>query len=277
MTWRREAGAMLAVLAISCGLTGPPRGPLVVTYLANEGFMVEAAGRRVLLDALFREGVDGYATLSPGTRARLESAAAPFGDAAFVLATHFHADHFDAEAVAAYLEASPGTRFVSTPQALQRLASLSRASEVTVRADGLWPAEGRRAVREHRGVRVQALNIHHGRTRPVENLGLLVELGGSRLLHLGDSQATAADLRTAGATADQLDVVFVPYWYLTDDDGKQAVREIDARHIVVMHAAAPDIDGTVRAAGGFRALFEGMKKAFPNAVWLEHELDRIEF
>ena len=276
MTWLHRAATVLAALAVSCSLAGQPRSPLVVTALANEGFLVEAAGHRVLIDALFRQGVEGYATLSAATRTRLESAAAPFGDAAFVLSTHFHADHFAPEAVAAYLTASPGSRFLSTPQALARLTALSRP-EVSARADGLLPSGGRRAVREHRGVRVHALDIHHGRTRPIEHIGLLVELGGYRVLHIGDSEATAAELRASGAAADPVDVFFVPYWYLTHDDGRQAVRDVGARHVVVMHAASPAIDGTVRRAGGFRQLFEEMRKAFPNAVWLERELDQVEF
>lgn len=270
---------MLVVLAMAgSGLPAAQegRGPLAVTYLANEGFLVEAAGVRVLVDALFRQGVSGYARLSDETRGRLESARAPYGGAAFALATHEHADHFDAASVAAYLAASPQTRFLTTPQAHARLQRAAGAATVRARAEGLLPAEGRRLRREHGGVRVDVLNIHHGRSRPTENAGFLVELGGWRVLHIGDSEATAADLAGAGVPAAKVDVFFVPYWYLSHDDGRRAVREAGARHVVVMHVGSGEVDQAIRRAGGYGPVFAAVRREFPGAIWLEREGQRVE-
>lgn len=90
---------------------------LEVTYLANEGFMIAGGGRKVLIDALFGEGLDGYAVVSPAQRALLEQAREPFADMDAVFATHFHDDHFNATAVLAHLTRNPQAFFFSTPQA----------------------------------------------------------------------------------------------------------------------------------------------------------------
>src|SRR5262245_25828774 len=83
---------------------------LEVTYLANEGFMIAGGGRKLLIDALFREGVEGYATITPATRELLEQARSPFDGVDAVFAAHFHDDHFDAEAVLAHLTHNLNTR-----------------------------------------------------------------------------------------------------------------------------------------------------------------------
>jgi hypothetical protein len=83
------------------------RTPLEVTYLANEGFMIAGGGRKILIDALFGEGLDGYAVVSPAQRALLEQAREPFADVDAVFATHFHDDHFNAAAVLAHLMRNP--------------------------------------------------------------------------------------------------------------------------------------------------------------------------
>ena len=49
-----------------------PANALEATYLANEGFMIAGGGRKLLIDALFREGVSG-APLSGTARASAEA------------------------------------------------------------------------------------------------------------------------------------------------------------------------------------------------------------
>jgi hypothetical protein len=53
-------------LDVSSSLTG-------ISYLANEGCLIEVDGKKVLIDALFRQGVEGYAVLSTANRQKLES------------------------------------------------------------------------------------------------------------------------------------------------------------------------------------------------------------
>lgn len=250
---------------------------LEVTYLANEGFMLAGGGRKVLIDALFGEGLKGYAAVSPARRALLEGARTPFNDVDVVCATHFHGDHFNAEPVLAHLTNNPQAFFFSTPQAADKLRATGKFDSIKTRVVAALPPEGERLRGGHRGVSVQLLNIHHGRTRPVENLGFIIEFAGKRILHIGDSEAEPAVFQKYEVVKDRIDVAFLPFWYFQSDDWKRAVREqIQPRHIVLMHVP-PDTAFNRLRDGDFQPKLARIKAEFPNAVYFARELEKRRF
>ncbi|HMY72934.1 MAG TPA: MBL fold metallo-hydrolase, partial [Blastocatellia bacterium] len=241
------------------------------------GFMIAGGGKKVLIDALFGEGLKGYAVISTAQRALLEGARAPFADVDVVCATHFHGDHFNAEPVLAHLTNNPQAFFFSTPQAADKLRATGKFDAVKTRVVAALPKEGERIHTEHRGIGVQLLNIHHGRTRPIENLGFIIELAGKRILHIGDSEAEPAVFQKYEVLKDHIDVAFLPYWYFLDDNFKRAVREqIQPRHIVVMHVP-PDTAFARLRDGDFQPKWARIKAEFPNAVYLAQEMDKKSF
>ncbi len=279
------AAAVASALFFVCSAAPSAESPvaaatLEVTYVANEGFLISSAGRKLLIDALFRKGVEGYATPSPGVRENLERARSPFDGVDLILATHYHADHFDAESVAAHLERNPQALFFSTNQAVDKLKATGKFAAFKDRVTALLPKEGERFKRTHRGLHAQFLNIHHGRGTPTENLGFLVELDGKKLLHIGDSAAEAEVFQKYELVKDGIDVAFLPYWYFFDDGWKKAVGEqIQPRHIVLMHIP-PDVDAfdsEVKKQGGWRKVWARIKTEFPNAVFFERELEKKTF
>jgi L-ascorbate metabolism protein UlaG (beta-lactamase superfamily) len=258
-------------------LRATPANALEVTYLANEGFMIAGGGRKLLIDALFREGVEGYATITPATRELLEQARGPFDGVDAVFATHFHDDHFDAEAVLAHLTHNPHAFFFSTNQAEDKLRSTGKFDAFKTRVVAALPKEGERFHSGHRGIYIQLLNIHHGRGRPVENLGFIIEIAGKRVLHIGDSEAESAVFQKYDVAKDRVDVAFLPFWYFLNDDFKRAVRElIRPRHIVVMHIESGAILNRVRS-GDWRTKWAQIKSEFPNAVFFAKELEKKSF
>ncbi|MGH9832692.1 MAG: MBL fold metallo-hydrolase [Blastocatellia bacterium] len=257
--------------------TAPPANTLEVTYLANEGFMIAGGGRKILIDALFGEGLDGYAVVSPAQRALLEQAREPFADVDAVFATHFHDDHFNATAVLAHLTRNPQAFFFSTPQAADKLKATGKFDAVKTRVVATLPKEGERFHSGHRGLHVQTLNIHHGRKRPIENLGFIVEIAGKRILHIGDSEAEPAVFQKYEVAKDRIDVAFLPFWYFLDDDFKRAVREqIQPRHIVVMHIESDTLLNRFRS-GDWQKKWTSIKAEFPNAVYFAKELEKKSF
>ncbi len=250
---------------------------LEVTYLANEGFMIEGGGRKALIDALFGEGLDGYAVVSPAQRTLLEQARGPFAEVDAVFATHFHDDHFNATAVLAHLTHNPQAFFFSTPQAADKLKATGKFDAIKSRVVAALPKEGERFHSGHRGLHVQLLNIHHGRARPVENLGFIVEIAGKRILHIGDSEAEAAVFQKYEVVKDRIEVAFLPFWYFFNEDFKRAVREqIQPRHIVVMHIESDTLLNRVRS-GSWQKKWASIKAEFPNAVFFEKELEKKSF
>jgi hypothetical protein len=139
------------------------------------------------------------------------------------------------------------------------------------------PKKGERLHTGHRGLGVQLLNIHHGRSRPVENLGFIIEIAGKRILHIGDSEAEPAVFQKYEVVKDRIDVVFLPFWYFLSDDFKRAVREqIQSRHIVVMHIETDRLLNRVRS-GSWEKKWAPIKAEFPNTVYFVQELEKKGF
>ena len=62
--------------------------PITITYTGNEGFLIQVADRKVLVDSLYREGVEGYVAPSRDEVEKREGGAPPFDGVTLALATH---------------------------------------------------------------------------------------------------------------------------------------------------------------------------------------------
>ncbi len=235
-------------LAARLGRSGSPA--LDVTYLANEGVMLETSAGRVLIDALFGDGLEGYARVERPLRDSLERARGRFGGRVLVLATHAHRDHFDAAAVARYLAANPAAVAVVPPDARRRLTALSSPPP------GAQVRDGDSASHAFGWVTVRALGMPHGSTRNrVDHAAYLVELDGWTALHIGDTQLPPIAWDTLGLPASGVDVALVPYWYLMNAALEAQLRaHAKPRRIVVLHGppAGADSEG-MRRLGGWQA------------------------
>ena len=128
------------------------------------------------------------------------------------------------------------------PRSIRASGSFDGYEEVAGRVAAFWPDEGQRAAFSHAGVRLTVLNLHHGRGRnpTVQNLGLLLDVGGLRLLHVGDTEVSAADVRPYRLREEGIDVALVPYWLLLYDNFRPMLEELGARHTVAMHLPSRD-------------------------------------
>ena len=243
-----------------------------ITYVGNEGFLIEVAGRKVLIDALYRSGVPGYVAHPPERRRQLERADAPFDNVDVVLATHYHADHFDPMAVGSHLVNNRRAQFVSTNQAVLALEDEFPAwRHILPRVTASLPAEGTLDTLDLGGVQVTSLNLHHGRSRPVENLGFVIEIDGWRFLHIGDTEATPDELASLGLGELDIDVFFVPYWFLaySDWDG-QIEPAVGSPTLVPMHIPPRDDPrGYLDDLGGFNGTIKFIRSKYPAAVVFE--------
>jgi len=268
----------LAPLAIVLPLLLVGEESARVTFLGNEGFLIEAEGRKVLVDGLVSRKMPAYVRQTDELRAKLEGAAIPY-DVDLVLATHVHGDHFDAEAVARHLAANPEAVFVSTEQAVAELEEREDYESYRDRVRALAPDEGVPFAVDELGL--VAFNLHHGRSRrpPIQNNGYLFEVGGVRFLHMGDSEASSAELAPLQLTAREIDVALVPSWYLDAEPWKGAVQgRVAAGTTVAMHLA-PDWKSAQETPNQreSRARVARIRAAHPEAVLFERPLEARTF
>lgn len=264
----RATGAVLAALWLAISLpTVASERSLEIVYLANEGFLLRSGETAVLIDAVFGDGLFGYDVLPAEERRRLEAARPPYEDIDLALASHVHGDHLNVVSMARFLAASPETLFLSTEDAARKLRAHDSRAEERVR--GLLPAEGRSTQLEFGDVRLTIYNLHHGRGRPaIQNLGLLIELCGLTVLHVGDTEASAAEMRTAGLQDLAPDVALLPSWYLRPGRWLEATTEvIRPRRAVAMHLPTDEAPSTYFWGGldSRVALADAIRKGFPQA------------
>lgn len=260
--------ASLMLLVACTESTPPPRPPvdrIEIMYLANEGFLLTSGDDKVLVDGLFREAGD-YASLPLEWRETVETAQPPFDTVDVVLATHHHADHFHALAVCRFLDSNPLAEFVSTRQALDQMRSAcDNPAALAGRVKAGLLSDGSSATVVLDELRIESVFLHHGAASPVENIGFLIEIGGLTVLHMGDSQATAEDLRAAGLGERSIDLAFVPYWYLIDKRWTPAIELLQPGGIVVMHIPPPG-SPLLESFQGWDALVRTIINRFQQAV-----------
>ena len=247
--------ALVAVTGVLGGAASPSLSDgVTITLLANEGVMLAgttAEGpRRVLVDALF-EPYGGYAVPAESTSAALRTARGPFAGVDVVLVTHRHGDHFHPRPVAAHLAANQRALLVTSGQVVDSLRSGSASMALPEnRIAGRTQAPGTRRRMLVNDVPVELIGLPHSggrRHRHVEHLAFVVELGGRRVLHLGDAELTDETLAPLRLDTMQIDVALVPYWALADDDTRRAVeRWVRPGRMAAFHLSDEDTTRTRR-------------------------------
>jgi len=241
-----------------------------VTYIGNEGFFLSTGGAGVLVDALVRRGIRPYVKANAQDREQLELAQGPFDQVTLVLATHHHADHFDAQAVRSHLERNPNAVFVSTAQAVELVLETGPgAAALGTRLIAVQPEEGTVERLSFPGVELDVFNLHHGRDRQpvVENLGFLVDVEGLRFLHVGDTEATRDELMALALGGLEIDVAFIPYWKLLWGEPGFVEDAIGSARVAAMHIpsarAQSDYFGEFEDLDG---LVGGLEEAYPGIL-----------
>jgi len=211
-----------------------------ITYLANEGVMIECGGDKILVDALFRDSLDQYVRHSPQVQEEMETGKPPFDGVTLALATHFHLDHWDAGAITRFLSNNPHAVFGSTPQATAMLPS-----SLGQRVRTLWPEKSEPVRLQVGNVTVDALPLEHGEYSTTQNLGYRISICQQVLFHLGDAGLSDQNFATL-TQSGQADIAMVPWWLLDAKGGAFIKEKWKPHHIVVLHFGGADADAVER-------------------------------
>lgn len=249
----------------------PP--PITVTYIANAGFLIEAAGRKVLIDALFDGGQPDYMAPSPELLGQIETGERPFADIDLILATHVHSDHFSPAIVLRYLRAHPRCHFAAHKQVVDTIRGDRRFQDVQRQVHELDLQAGVRGQVALDGIAVDALCLNHGAPqRDVKNLVFLVDMGGARFLHMGDTflwdRENTIPLNAYPFEHARIDLLFLNQY----DRGPARTRDfianrIQPSHLVIMHIGP----------GEFAAVSQKLYAAFPAATLFEKPMEQRVF
>jgi L-ascorbate metabolism protein UlaG (beta-lactamase superfamily) len=238
-----------------------------ITYLANEGVLISSGTKKVLIDALFQE-YRGYATPADSTARALAGAAPPFDSVDLVLVTHRHGDHFHPVPVVAHLRSNPQAVLVTSAQVIDSLRGRlmpDAVPESQLLSRTTAPGDQRREVIN--GISIYLLGLPHGgeRHRAVEHLGFVVELGGRRVLHVGDTDISEHAFEPLRLDTARIDVALLPAWMVMSDEGRRVIeRWIQPGRVLAFHVAKGEERKTVL----------NVRDAMPSAITLTRSLER---
>lgn len=280
---------MAAVLTVCVAMMWFPvqssAGPLGVTYLANEGFLLETGEQKVLVDALFgKEDLSFCEVPSADLLKQMVNAEPPFNDVDMVLVTHDHRDHFDPDLVMEYMRHNRGCLFVGPDAAVKRLAERDGYDAVKERVRATTPnlGQGKRVAAS--GVEVTVMRLQHtvyyepssagtpvNRHKDVENLGFLIRMGDWSLLHTGDSNMEdPAEYRAYRLTDRKIDVAFLGslFWKPLHARIELVNEEIQPDRIILMHYRKNQRDDARRMEKRYR-------KKLPPVLIFDREMDSL--
>jgi L-ascorbate metabolism protein UlaG (beta-lactamase superfamily) len=232
-------------------LAAPAESALNITYTCNDGFIITFQGKKILIDALFREpGIPCYT--DPEESAAMALARPPFDGVDLILVSHEHSDHFEPQIVGACLQNNPQAVLVSKGPVIDELKKrFSGFDQVRDRVRSVQLAEKESVQMTIHGIDLEIINA----PADVPNLGFLIQIGGVTLFHTGDSGINRAmvDLFQSYHLPDKrIDLAFVPWQYLGDEWYHPLVEKgIQAKNYVPMHYAGDDAAQVFKAVSTY--------------------------
>ena len=245
---------LLIALSLVATTPAPQSGGVTITYLASEGVLISDGTRKVLIDALFERYGPEYATPHDSTQRALAGAQGMFRDVDVILVTHRHGDHFHPRPMRAHLLANSRATLATSSQVIDSLSVIGAVPAKQILRRTMLP--GARLRETVNGVSIEYLGIPHtggSRHGHVEHLGYIVELGGRRILHLGDAGTIDSAFQRLRLDTARIDVALVPSWFTTE--ARELIgRWIKPKQVVAIHMGEGD---TVRGPARVREAMPG--------------------
>ncbi|WP_422361929.1 MBL fold metallo-hydrolase [Reichenbachiella sp.] len=241
-----------------------------ISYIANEGIFIQSENKSILIDAIFDNYYETYASPSEQTIQYLNAKEHPYQIVDLLLVTHAHLDHFNPEMVSKFLKSHRETELVCPKQAVDSIVKTQENMELLIpRLNGVEPKAEWNAL-FLKGVSVHTAYVRHGgkQNYDVDNQIYLINVDGKKILHLGDAEMDPAHFAQLHLSKPPIDVALIPYWFLAYPPGIDIVKnQIKPNKLVAIHY--PKV--------GDPKTLEKIRDNFPNAVVFMKEGEMVNF
>jgi L-ascorbate metabolism protein UlaG (beta-lactamase superfamily) len=219
--------ASKALLALGLFLSPCAAADVTITQLANGGVIFSDGETRVMIDGMVVEPYSVYAGLPPDAAADFSRASGAFAGIDLVLASHRHHDHNQPASACSFVQNSDASILVTSAEVISLVRERCRDFVTTTeRIEVIDPQPGEPVIVEVGNARVSVFRLSHGKQKysRIENFAHLVELGGLRLLHIGDAAMDGQAFDEAGLGGEAIDVAFIPIWFFQPGPGETVIR-----------------------------------------------------
>ena len=231
-----------------------------ITYVSNEGFLIESAGKKVLVDGLFNK-IDGDWCDSPSDSIveLMKNAQPPFDNIDIIAITHKHKDHFSEDIVVNHLLNNPAGQLVCPKQVEEILGINPNYDKIRDRIIAITPNLYANISITISDIPIRILRLEHShymevdsvsgnnvnRHRNVENLGYLFNVNNIKVFHCGDTNPlNEIEYSTFLLNEEEIDIAFVERLFFTK--GKKSIEilnnYIQPKQIIVMHIRPSNIN-----------------------------------
>jgi L-ascorbate metabolism protein UlaG (beta-lactamase superfamily) len=228
-----------------------PKEQCTVTYIANEGFLLETKNGKVLIDALFGGVKGGWCDQPDDSVSNLMlNGIVPFNKIDVVLITHCHSDHFNGPMVISFLRNNQKSVLICPFQVDEVLKKDSGYSSVANRIQNLKSDIQFDTLATVNKINIRALRFNHGSFFEtdsvtgkkydlhcdVENFGYIIDIDGFSLFHSGDGSFSDKSHFESYHFGDRMfDMVFLDRTFLRKEGQEIMNSLIHTKDLVFMH------------------------------------------
>lgn len=255
-----------------------------ITYVSNEGFLIETNSKKVLIDGLFNK-IDGNWCDSPSESLldSLKNSIPPFDNIDLIAITHNHIDHFNENVVVNHLLSSKKALVICPNQVGDVLAKNPNYKKFSDRIISLTPSMYSDTNIVISEIPIRVLRFEHShymeedsisgekinRHRNIENLGYLFAIDGITIFHCGDTNPlNEKEYSTYKLQNEEIDIAFLERQFY--GKGSAAVeiinKYISPENIIVMHIGPKN-----------KKIFMKYFESIPNVNVLDQKMDSMTF
>jgi len=206
-----------------------------VTHIANSGFLIESGHKKILIDALFKQGWDNYLVPSDSIVSDIINQRDIFNKSNLMLITHNHGDHFDASMVVAYLLNNSKNILIAPPlvtHVISKHPNYKKFENQIVKLDKINQDKNDTTIQ---GIRVRSFFIQHDSRPQIENVGYLIEIDKLKVFHAGDYNGSEiVEFEKLQLQNENIDVAFLNFYgfWNTAEEQKFTEKYIKPKEIV---------------------------------------------
>lgn len=208
-----------------------------VTYIANDGILIEYQDKKVAIDAInVVDNLNGWISPSSTVMSALQNGIPPYDNIDVIMVTHGHGDHYATSAIQSYLSRNSNTKLI-VPNGLR-----SSFGSNSNRIPNFSINKFEQVELVLNDITIDVLQVEHfnqfgNNFADVESYTYIVHMGGKKFMHAGDIDYTDSQLDKFNLLQDSVTVAFIPtFGDLVSPRNRDAlIDNVNPKNIVGLH------------------------------------------